>query len=110
MGTVLEILSSIKAVEMSPLLGRLYASPSGTELLDVLTKYVSLSSGIGGRVGEGRSANGAIIDIFTKEWPAITILLRALLPPESRLTLRVSRRLVEQGSTVLHQAGVMAVV
>ncbi|KAG0131529.1 actin-related protein 2/3 complex subunit 5 [Tuber indicum] len=40
LGTVLEILSSIKAVEMSPLLGRLYASPSGTELLDVLTKYL----------------------------------------------------------------------
>lgn len=54
MGTVLEILSSIKAVEMSPLLGRLYASPSGTELLDVLTKYVSNApTAGGGAAGEG---------------------------------------------------------
>lgn len=36
--TVLEILSSIKAVEMSPILSRLYSGPTGTELLDVLMK------------------------------------------------------------------------
>ena len=38
LATVLEILSSIKAVDMSPLLARLYAAPEGTEMLDVLTK------------------------------------------------------------------------
>lgn len=37
--TVLEILSSIKAVEMSPILSRLYSGASGTELLDVLMKF-----------------------------------------------------------------------
>jgi len=38
--TVLEILSSIKQAEMSPMLNRTYESPAGTELLDVLMKYL----------------------------------------------------------------------
>ncbi|KAI5847699.1 actin-related protein 2/3 complex subunit 5 [Morchella snyderi] len=40
LATVLEILSSIKAVEMSPILSRLYSGPAGTELLDTLMKYL----------------------------------------------------------------------
>ncbi|KAI5804982.1 actin-related protein 2/3 complex subunit 5 [Geopyxis carbonaria] len=38
--TLLEILSSIKQAEMSPILSRIYSSPAGTELLDVLMKYL----------------------------------------------------------------------
>ncbi|KAL7272650.1 hypothetical protein RUND412_004539 [Rhizina undulata] len=38
--TILEILSSIKALEMSPILSQLYSAQSGTELLDVLMKYL----------------------------------------------------------------------
>ncbi|OAA67143.1 arp2 3 complex subunit [Niveomyces insectorum RCEF 264] len=38
--TVVEVLQSIKASEMSPLLGRLYNGENGSELLDVLMKYL----------------------------------------------------------------------
>jgi actin related protein 2/3 complex subunit 5 len=38
LATVLEVLSSIKQAEMTPILTRIYASPSGTELLDALMK------------------------------------------------------------------------
>ncbi|KAF3025477.1 hypothetical protein E8E14_003943 [Neopestalotiopsis sp. 37M] len=38
--TVLEVLQSIKASEMTPMLQRIYASEGGSELLDVLTKYL----------------------------------------------------------------------
>ncbi|ETS79245.1 hypothetical protein PFICI_09098 [Pestalotiopsis fici W106-1] len=48
--TVLEVLQSIKASEMTPMLQRIYASEGGSELLDVLTKYLykgmSASSGL----------------------------------------------------------------
>lgn len=37
---VVEVLQSIKASEMNPLLTRLYASENGSELLDVLMKYL----------------------------------------------------------------------
>jgi actin related protein 2/3 complex subunit 5 len=40
LATILEILSSIKQAEMSPILSRIYESPAGTEQLDVLMKYV----------------------------------------------------------------------
>jgi len=40
LSTVLEILSSIKQAEMTPILTRIYSSPAGTELLDVLMKYL----------------------------------------------------------------------
>jgi actin related protein 2/3 complex subunit 5 len=38
--TVIEVLQSIKASEMTPMLQRVYASPGGSECLDVLMKYL----------------------------------------------------------------------
>ncbi|KAK3371568.1 actin-related protein 2/3 complex subunit 5 [Lasiosphaeria ovina] len=38
--TVIEVLQSIKASDMTPMLQRIYASPGGTECLDVLMKYL----------------------------------------------------------------------
>ncbi|KAI1388202.1 Arp2/3 complex 16 kDa subunit ARPC5 [Hypoxylon trugodes] len=38
--TVVEVLQSIKASEMTPMLQRIYGSEGGSELLDVLTKYL----------------------------------------------------------------------
>ncbi|KAI0395023.1 actin-related protein 2/3 complex subunit 5 [Xylariaceae sp. FL0594] len=38
--TVLEVLQSIKASEMTPMLQRIYASQGGPELADVLVKYL----------------------------------------------------------------------
>ncbi|TGZ84336.1 Arp2/3 complex 16 kDa subunit ARPC5 [Ascodesmis nigricans] len=38
--TVLEILSSIKQAEMSPILQRLHSGPEGSETVDVLMKYL----------------------------------------------------------------------
>ncbi|KAL2175287.1 actin-related protein 2/3 complex subunit 5 [Thermothelomyces heterothallicus CBS 202.75] len=38
--TVVEVLQSIKASEMTPMLQRIYASPGGSECLDVLMKYL----------------------------------------------------------------------
>ncbi|MCJ1372559.1 hypothetical protein MMC20_003784 [Loxospora ochrophaea] len=40
LATVVEVLQSIKQSEMSPMLGRIYAAEGGTELLDVLMKYI----------------------------------------------------------------------
>lgn len=38
--TIIEVLQSIKASEMTPLLNRIYGSEGGGELLDVLMKYL----------------------------------------------------------------------
>ncbi|KAJ9668222.1 hypothetical protein H2201_001651 [Coniosporium apollinis] len=38
--TVIEILQSIRQSEMSPILSRMYQSEGGTEVLDVLMKYL----------------------------------------------------------------------
>ena len=38
--TVIEVLQSIKASEMTPLLQRIYGSDGGSECLDVLMKYL----------------------------------------------------------------------
>lgn len=38
--TVVEVLQSIKASEMTPMLQRIYSSEGGSELLDVLMKYL----------------------------------------------------------------------
>lgn len=38
--TVVEVLQSIKASEMTPMLQRIYGSEGGSELLDVLMKYL----------------------------------------------------------------------
>ncbi|KAI0994792.1 hypothetical protein K3495_g13390 [Podosphaera aphanis] len=40
LATVIEVLQSIKASEMAPLLRRIYQSEGGTEALDVLMKYL----------------------------------------------------------------------
>ncbi len=42
--TITEVLQSIKASEMTPLLNRIYGSQGGSELLDVLMKYLYGSS------------------------------------------------------------------
>lgn len=38
--TIIEVLQSIKASDMTPLLKGIYAAPGGSELLDVLMKYM----------------------------------------------------------------------
>lgn len=38
--TVIEVLQSIKASDMTPMLQRIYAGPGGSECLDVLMKYL----------------------------------------------------------------------
>jgi hypothetical protein len=43
MQTVVEVLQSIKASDMTPMLQRIYQSPGGSELLDVLMKYLYVS-------------------------------------------------------------------
>jgi len=45
--TILEVLQSIKASEMTPLLKSLYASEGGSEALDVLMKYIYKGMGTG---------------------------------------------------------------
>ncbi|KAH8708575.1 actin-related protein 2/3 complex subunit 5 [Phaeosphaeriaceae sp. PMI808] len=40
LAVVIEILQSIRQSDMSPILGRIYTAPGGTEALDVLMKYV----------------------------------------------------------------------
>jgi len=40
LATVVEILQSIKQTDMTPMLGRIYESAGGTELLDALMKYL----------------------------------------------------------------------
>lgn len=40
LASVVEVLQSIKQSDMTPLLGHIYASPSGSALLDVLMKYL----------------------------------------------------------------------
>ncbi|KAG5930469.1 hypothetical protein E4U42_001041 [Claviceps africana] len=51
--TIIEVLQSIKASEMSPLLKKLYESEGGSECLDVLMKYIykgmSMGQSNGGR-------------------------------------------------------------
>lgn len=44
MQTVLEVLQSIKASEMTPMLQRIYATEGGSELLDVLMKYLYVTT------------------------------------------------------------------
>lgn len=38
--TIIEVLQSIKASDMTPLLKRIYESPGGSDCLDVLMKYM----------------------------------------------------------------------
>jgi len=38
--TVIEVLQSIKASDMTPMLQRIYNTPGGPECLDVLMKYL----------------------------------------------------------------------
>lgn len=38
--TVIEVLQSIKASEMTPMLQRIYSTSGGSECLDVLMKYL----------------------------------------------------------------------
>ncbi|KAK6955458.1 hypothetical protein Daesc_003096 [Daldinia eschscholtzii] len=51
--TVVEVLQSIKASEMTPMLQRIYGSEGGSELLDVLMKYLYK-----GMSGGGSSSGG----------------------------------------------------
>ncbi|KAK3186066.1 arp2/3 complex subunit [Lecanicillium sp. MT-2017a] len=45
--TIIEVLQSIKASEMTPLLKRIYESDGGNECLDVLMKYIYKGMGAG---------------------------------------------------------------
>ncbi|KAL2880509.1 arp2/3 complex subunit [Colletotrichum sp. CLE4] len=49
--TITEVLQSIKASEMTPLLKSIYGTPGGPELLDVLMKYIY--KGMAGSAGSG---------------------------------------------------------
>ncbi|KAH9227822.1 hypothetical protein K456DRAFT_1848047 [Colletotrichum gloeosporioides 23] len=51
--TITEVLQSIKASEMTPLLKSIYGSPGGPELLDVLMKYIykGMAGSAGGSSG-----------------------------------------------------------
>ncbi|KAI0601784.1 actin-related protein 2/3 complex subunit 5 [Biscogniauxia sp. FL1348] len=87
--TVIEVLQSIKASEMTPMLQRIYASQGGGELLDALMKYLykGMSGGaaaggartptrsltpqatggfsqIGGRPGAGNESTGAAMSVL----------------------------------------------
>ncbi|KAI0484466.1 actin-related protein 2/3 complex subunit 5 [Xylariaceae sp. FL0804] len=55
MQTVTEVLQSIKASEMTPMLQRIHNSPGGSELLDVLVKY--LYKGMAGSAASGGGAS-----------------------------------------------------
>ncbi|KAI4859772.1 Arp2/3 complex 16 kDa subunit ARPC5 [Hypoxylon rubiginosum] len=54
MQTVVEVLQSIKASEMTPMLQRIYGSEGGSELLDVLVKYLYKGMA-GGSLSGGRT-------------------------------------------------------
>ncbi|KAI0182056.1 actin-related protein 2/3 complex subunit 5 [Hypoxylon sp. FL1284] len=54
MQTVVEVLQSIKASEMTPMLQRIYGSEGGSELLDVLMKYLYKGMS-GGSLAGGRT-------------------------------------------------------
>ncbi|KAK2591173.1 hypothetical protein QQS21_011129 [Conoideocrella luteorostrata] len=49
--TIIEVLQSIKASDMSPLLKGLYESPGGSECLDVLMKYIYKGMSMGQSTG-----------------------------------------------------------
>ncbi|KAI1474920.1 actin-related protein 2/3 complex subunit 5 [Daldinia eschscholtzii] len=51
--TVVEVLQSIKASEMTPMLQRIYGSEGGSELLDVLMKYLYKGMSGGGSLSGG---------------------------------------------------------
>ncbi|KAI1461235.1 Arp2/3 complex 16 kDa subunit ARPC5 [Annulohypoxylon moriforme] len=53
MQTVVEVLQSIKASEMTPMLQRIYGSEGGSELLDVLMKYLYKGMSGGSSSGAG---------------------------------------------------------
>ncbi|RPB21045.1 Arp2/3 complex 16 kDa subunit ARPC5 [Terfezia boudieri ATCC MYA-4762] len=68
--TILEILSSIRSSEMANTLSRLSSLPNGTELLDVLTKYIykgmkdaSSGAGSGGKMSVLLSWHEKVVDI-----------------------------------------------
>jgi len=68
--TILEILSSIRSSDMASTLARLSSLPNGTELLDVLTKYIykgmkdaSVSAGSGGKMSVLLSWHEKVVDI-----------------------------------------------
>ncbi|KAI8962093.1 actin-related protein 2/3 complex subunit 5 [Daldinia sp. FL1419] len=56
--TVVEVLQSIKASEMTPMLQRIYGSEGGSELLDVLMKYLykGMSGGASASTGPRTAA------------------------------------------------------
>ncbi|PHH88363.1 hypothetical protein CDD83_7635 [Cordyceps sp. RAO-2017] len=53
--TIVEILQSIKASDMSPLLTAIYESPGGSECLDVLMKYIYKGMAVGSPAAALRS-------------------------------------------------------
>ncbi|KAI1811016.1 actin-related protein 2/3 complex subunit 5 [Poronia punctata] len=53
--TVIEVLQSIKASEMTPMLQRIYGSEGGSELIDVLVKYLYKGMAAGSTSGSSGS-------------------------------------------------------
>ena len=58
LATVVEVLQSIKASDMTPMLQRIYGSEGGSELLDVLMKYLYKGMA-GGSSGKTQARQGA---------------------------------------------------
>ncbi|KAL8407641.1 hypothetical protein RB594_006463 [Gaeumannomyces avenae] len=55
LGAVIEVLQSIKASDMSPMLARIYGSEGGSELLDVLMKYIYKGMAASSSIKEART-------------------------------------------------------
>ncbi|KAK4154458.1 hypothetical protein C8A00DRAFT_32739 [Chaetomidium leptoderma] len=68
--TVIEVLQSIKASDMTPMLQRVYASPGGSECLDVLMKY--LYKGMAATSSSSSSSGGSAPRTPTRMTPQQT--------------------------------------
>ncbi|KAL9083667.1 MAG: hypothetical protein Q9159_005631 [Coniocarpon cinnabarinum] len=96
---LIEILQSIRASDMSPLLSRLYQSPGGPELLDTLMKY--LYKGMGAGAGAGGAGGSKNESPQTRTTPTIDARdIRAT--PSSRFELR-ERAVRDLSVTLLQQ-------
>lgn len=72
LATVIEILQSIRQSEMSPILSRIYESEGGTEVLDVLMKYMYVTHQ-SGRVLSWDVPNYTHSGLQTMERPLVVI-------------------------------------
>lgn len=88
--TIIEVLQSIKASDMSPLLKRIYESEGGNECLDVLMKYMSVQPNLANvdKLKKHIALTNSII--ATKACLPAPPVLASSPPPRSRLSLPVA--------------------